>query len=165
MDLRLIEELQKNGRQTNVELAPKIGVGEATIRRRLDRLIEAGVIKIIAVPNLSKVGYGVKAIIALEVELSRISEVAKELSKYREIHYLGQYVGDCNIAFWAIFPSPDELGEFIRRDLARIKGINHYTILTEVKLHKRTYDVLPPDASLIPKRIPQVDRGLHKKRP
>lgn len=143
LDHSLIQELQRNGRQTNLELALKLGVSETTIRRRIERLLNENVINIVAVPNLYKVGYGIKAIIVLEVELSKIDEIMGKLAKYPNVHYLAQSTGRYNMIFWALFPTTNDLGEFVRIDLAQMGGVLESSILTEVQLLKRSHEWVP----------------------
>lgn len=58
LDRKLIQKLQVNGQKTNVALAKELTISESTVRRRIERLQREGVIKIVAVPNLRKIGWG-----------------------------------------------------------------------------------------------------------
>jgi len=57
VDRQIISLLQQDGRTSNVEVASQVGVSEATVRKRLDRLLDEGVVRITAVPNATKVGF------------------------------------------------------------------------------------------------------------
>ncbi|MGD8392813.1 MAG: winged helix-turn-helix transcriptional regulator, partial [Desulfobacterales bacterium] len=57
IDCRMIELLQKDGRIPNTDIAKEIGISEATVRSRLNRLIEEGYIQIVAVSNPIKLGF------------------------------------------------------------------------------------------------------------
>ena len=61
LDRSIIEILQKDGRGSNARIARAVGVSEGTVRRRLRRITKDGVVKIIAVPNLDKMGYSTAA--------------------------------------------------------------------------------------------------------
>jgi Lrp/AsnC family transcriptional regulator for asnA, asnC and gidA len=149
IDYFLIEELQSDGRIVNVELAKKLGVGEATIRRRIRRLRDEEVIRIAAIPNLHKIGYGLKAIVMLKVQLSKLQELAGKLAPCPDIHYLAQCTGDFNLLFWLVCPTTHELAEFIKTHLAeKDNGIEESRIVTEVELIKRTHDLLPQSIAL-----------------
>lgn len=144
IDYQLIQELQSDGRQGNVKLAKKLGIGEATVRRRIKRLQDEEVIGIAATPNLYKIGYGLKAIVMLKVQLSKLLELARKLAKCPDVHYLAQCTGDYNLLFWLVCPTTHELAEFIKTHLAvEENGIEESRIVTEVELIKRTHDLLP----------------------
>jgi len=57
LDRKLIEELQKDGRESYTELAGKLGITEGTVRKRVRNLVDRGIMKIVAVTNASELGY------------------------------------------------------------------------------------------------------------
>jgi Lrp/AsnC family transcriptional regulator for asnA, asnC and gidA len=57
LDSQIIEMLQIDGRTSNADIARKVGISEGTVRRRLRSLVQDDVLKIMAVPNLEKMGY------------------------------------------------------------------------------------------------------------
>jgi len=59
IDCRIIELLQKDGRVSNIEIAKSIGISEATVSTRLQRLIQEKYIQIVAVSNPRKLGFKV----------------------------------------------------------------------------------------------------------
>lgn len=149
VDYQLIQALQDNGRQRNVALAKKLGIAEATIRRRIKRLQDEGVIDIAAIPNLHKIGYGLKAIVMLKVQLPKLHKVAQQLAKCSDVHYLAQCAGEFNLLFWLVCSNTNELAEFIRTQLtSEGSGIEESRIVTEIELLKRTHDLLPSRFSL-----------------
>jgi len=64
----LIIDMQKDGRSSNAGIARELGVSEGTVRRRLRLLVEDGVIRVMAVPNVRKLGYHTTALIGLQAE-------------------------------------------------------------------------------------------------
>ena len=62
LDRRIISLLQMDGRASNAKIAREVGVSEGTVRRRLRRLIQEDVVKVVAVPNLEKLGYATTAL-------------------------------------------------------------------------------------------------------
>ena len=65
LDRKIIALLQLDGRASNAKIAREVGVSEGTVRRRLRRLIKEDVVKVVAVPNLEKLGYATTALIGL----------------------------------------------------------------------------------------------------
>jgi Lrp/AsnC family transcriptional regulator for asnA, asnC and gidA len=145
LDYRLIQALQSNGRQSNMELARQLGVSETTVRRRIGKLEAERVITIVAMPNHHKIGYGVKAIIMLEVSLPKIEEVVTQLTENHNVHYIVQCTGGYNLLFWLFCRNTEELASFIQTRLARMDGVKASRIAIEVQLFKRTTDLLPAE--------------------
>ena len=81
VDRQIIRILQADGRTANVEVARRVGMSEATVRKRLERLVSEGVIHITAVPNPSKVGLSTVTFLTLDVELSLLERIADELGQ------------------------------------------------------------------------------------
>ena len=79
LDERIIKLLQIDGRASNARIAREVGVSEGTVRRRLRRLIQDDVIHVIAVPNLEQMGYATTALIGVQAEPGKVSEVADAL--------------------------------------------------------------------------------------
>ena len=75
-DNQIIDILEDDGRASNAKIAREVGVSEGTIRRRLRRLVEEDIIKIKAVPDLSKMGYPTTALIGLQTAPGQLDNVA-----------------------------------------------------------------------------------------
>ncbi len=80
LDRGIIELLQLDGRASNAKVAREVGVSEATVRRRLSRLIQQDVLRITAVPNLEKLGYGTTALIRVQTSPGKSDAVAEALA-------------------------------------------------------------------------------------
>lgn len=145
LDQRIIVELQKDGRQTNTDLAQKLGVSEATVRRRIYRLLSDEIVKITAVPDLSKVGYNTVALIAVQVNLQQMDNVAAALAQHPNIHYVAQCAGRFDIVIWVLFHSAQELADFVKNDLAAIPGIERTETFINLDVKKRTFGWVSPD--------------------
>ena len=88
IDCQMIELLQKDGRIPNTEIAKKLGMSEATVRSRLNRLIEEEYIQIVAVSNPIKLGFKIVGILRIKVDINKIESVTKELSKLQSIWFV-----------------------------------------------------------------------------
>ncbi|MDE2802226.1 MAG: AsnC family transcriptional regulator, partial [Chloroflexota bacterium] len=87
LDTKLIELLQRDGRASNIELARKTGVSEGTIRRRFRNLVQEEVIRVVAIPDTSKLGRRMSALVGLKVDPAYVQSAAEELAKMEEVHY------------------------------------------------------------------------------
>lgn len=144
LDQRIIVELQRDGRQTNTDLAHKLGVSEATVRRRIHRLLADEIIKVTAVPDLAKVGFNTVALIIIQANLQHLDEVTAALAQHPSVHYAAQTAGRFDIIIWCLFHSTEELANFVKKDLAAIPGIERTETLINLDIKKRTLGWIAP---------------------
>ena len=91
LDRRIISLLQMDGRASNAKIAREVGVSEGTVRRRLRRLIQEDVVKVVAVPNLEKLGYATTALIGLQTGPGKSDTVAESIAGLDEAHYVAHH--------------------------------------------------------------------------
>jgi len=123
VDRSLILELQKNGRESNLRLAKKLGVSEGTIRTRLKRLLNEKALKIVAVPNLRKIGYNFASIMGLQVNISDLREIADQLAANKHVCYLAFGTGRYDLMAVVVTRSQEGLARFIEKEISAIAGI------------------------------------------
>ena len=93
LDSRIIGLVQMDGRASNAKIARELGVSEGTIRRRVGRLIQEGVIRFTAVPNIEKMGYGTTALVGVQTRPGKADDVAEALARLEEVHYAAVTTG------------------------------------------------------------------------
>ena len=93
IDYKITRLLQKNGRVPNTEIAKTLGVSEATVRNRLQRLIKDECIQVVAIVNPLKIRSGIIGNLRIKTDNSKIDHVGNELKKLNEIWYLAQLAG------------------------------------------------------------------------
>jgi Lrp/AsnC family transcriptional regulator for asnA, asnC and gidA len=113
LDRSIIHLLQEDSRMPSAEIARRLGVAERTVRARINRLVEDGIVKLVAIVNPSALGYDVTADIFLEVEPGRLEEVAQQLVAMEEVAYVGLTTGERDISIQVFLPSVDALYRFI----------------------------------------------------
>ncbi len=123
LDRRIIAALQHDGRATNKSTAIAAGVSEETVRRRTNRLIGDGTIKIAAIPNSAKMGVESQALIGLQVDANRLDAVAEMLAEFDEITWVAITTGSMDVMAWVNLRSSDELRYLISRQIARFEGV------------------------------------------
>lgn len=140
IDLAIIRMLQEQGRRTNAEIARSQGVSEPTIRKRIDRMVGDGIIKVVAVLNPRKTGYETDVLIGIRVEAGKLSEVGEKLAQREDVVYLGYITGRHDILVEMIFRDIDALFECLNVDLPRIGGIVSTETYTVLRAGKINYD-------------------------
>ncbi len=123
LDRKLIIELQENGREGYVNLAKKMGVVEGTIRKRIKTLLSKRLIKIVAVPDMRKLGYSFIGIAGIQVKMEDLRQVAETLAKNEHICYLAFVTGRYDLMAIVVTQSPEELSHFIEREISAIPSI------------------------------------------
>lgn len=142
LDRKIIALLQGDGRASNAKIAREVGVSEGTVRRRLRRLIQDDVVKVIAVPNLEKLGYGTTALIGLQTGPGKSDSVAEALAGLQEAHYVAVTTGAYDVFVWAGLESAEGLGSFLRTKVGIIEGVQRTETFVNLSIKKRTYGLV-----------------------
>ena len=140
VDGHIVEAFRGNGRLSNAQVARAVGVSEATVRRRVHRLVDRRILKFAALTDPRRLGLAVEALIGLNVEPGSLDEVGRELATMDQVRFLGLAMGALDILVVARFPSLDAWLSFRSTELGRIKGIQRIETFQIVKVLKRTYD-------------------------
>ncbi len=141
-DRKIIALLQIDGRASNAKIAREVGVSEGTVRRRLRRLVQEDVIKVIAVPNLEKLGYGTTALIGLQTGPGRSDAVGDAIAQMEESHYVAVTTGAYDVFVWAGLESAESLGDFLRVKIGNIEGVQRTETFVNLSIKKRTYGLV-----------------------
>ena len=123
LDKIVIQELIRNGREVYSNIAKKLGVVEGTIRKRVKRLTNTDVIKIVAVPNAKKLGYGFVSIVGFQVRMEDLRKVADTLAKNPLVCYLAFVTGRYDLMAIVLTQSPEQLSHFIEKEISGIPSI------------------------------------------
>jgi Lrp/AsnC family transcriptional regulator for asnA, asnC and gidA len=135
-DLALIRLLQKDGRASYQEMAEATGLSPATVRRRVEQLLESKLITISAVPNWGKLGLNFSAFVGISVDLARMEHVARELSKMDEFYWIAMTTGDYDLFAEVFFPSDAEVAAFVTDRIAHIEGIRSFRLFVSLQIFK-----------------------------
>ena len=137
LDQRLLAELQAGGFQRSSVLAPRLGVEERTVRRRISIMRHKGIIKVVAVPNLILTGHTAWAKVGIKVELGSLGDVARQLIENPLIYFVAHSLGAFDIMIALHLDSMDELTHFVGSELTKIEGISKAE--TMILMHPRKY--------------------------
>lgn len=138
LDLKIIERLQNNGRIAYSDIARSINSPEATIRYRVKRLLDEGIISISAFINTGKVKHENVAYLELEVEPSFLETSLNQLRGMETISYIASVTGEFNLMLEYIYKDNHDLLNFLNtlKGNPEVKRLNSRTIL---KIHKAQY--------------------------
>lgn len=136
LDRKLIQELHKDGRQSYVELARKLGVVEGTMRKRVKSLTDKKILKIVAVPNVSELGYTCMNVMALQVRMADLRKVADTLAQKPNVCHLAFVTGRYDLIAIIVTRSPQELSRFIEDEISAIPSILRTETFVELDVIK-----------------------------
>ena len=126
LDHQIIEKLVKDGRKNSKELSKELHVDSSTIRRRVHRLIKEGIIYIIALPEPSKAGFPIQAIIGLNVDNMELDNNLKIINEIPECIFVSVTTGRFNVMIIIWCHSTAEIDRIVKKMLSSIKGVKSY---------------------------------------
>ena len=138
IDRRIIEELQKDGRKPYTQMAPIVGLSEAAVRQRVQRLIDAGVMQIVAVTDPRVLGFARQAMIGLKVE-GDTRRVADAVAELREVEYVVLTAGALDLLVEVIVEDDEHLLELLNQKIRKIEGVQTTETYIYLRVHKETY--------------------------
>ena len=140
LDITIVEILQEDARQTFAQLAERVGVSDATVRRRFHRLLEDDVFRIKAVADPFKLGYVVIVIIGMWVDRPHLKAAEAYVCSLPEVRFVGVTMGSYDLMMEAWFRSRRELVDFMTDTLAVVPGMGRTETFEVIRLSKYTYD-------------------------
>jgi Lrp/AsnC family transcriptional regulator, regulator for asnA, asnC and gidA len=139
LDKQIVQLLHKDGRMPYTEIAKRLGPAEATIRYRVQRLIETGAITIQAYLNPDKLGYRQMALLNLRCSnLERAEVIAAELSSLDAISYVAFIAGPYDLFIEVTYDDHAGLLEFLSQ-VRRMRGVVSCETQVVLKLLKSQY--------------------------
>jgi Lrp/AsnC family transcriptional regulator for asnA, asnC and gidA len=143
-DRQIMELLKEDGRRSNVDIAEVVGVSEGTVRKRIDRLLADGKLRIIGLANPETIGYTTRAMIYLTVELPHVDEVAQALKGMPQVMSLYTVMGEYDIVMETAFRSDASLVAFLRDRVAPLPGVVNSRTCHVAQVLKPAYEWSPP---------------------
>lgn len=123
LDLMLARELELDARQSNRTLSRKLAISEATVKRRLQKLLGEGVITIAAFTDQLSLGFKTGVFMGLKISPGKVDEVAECLRPFSRVQRIILTTGCYDIIISTLFHNPREVGDFIDEDLSCIPNL------------------------------------------
>ena len=150
VDRKIVDLLIEDGRMPCAEIARRVGsVSERVVRYRLDRLVAAGFIHIGAIPNPKTLGYNVVADVFLQVDAASVLEVARKLTEYECISYVGCSMGETDISTQVVARDNAEVYRFVTEVIATIPGVRKTSTVIVPMVLKDVYQWRIPSSGCV----------------
>lgn len=134
----IIEALQRDGRLAYGAIAEEVGLSEAAVRRRVQRLREAGVMQIVAVTDPLQLGIRRQAMVGVRVD-GDVRAVAEKLSALDEVDYVVVCAGSFDLLAEVVCEDDDALFRLLNDAFRSIPGVTATESFVYLKLTKQTY--------------------------
>ncbi|GAB94761.1 Lrp/AsnC family transcriptional regulator for asnA, asnC and gidA [Kineosphaera limosa] len=135
----IIETLQRDGRASYAAIAREVGLSEAAVRQRVQRLLEAGAMQIVAVTDPLQVGFRRQAMIGIRVS-GDLTPVAEALVAMSDVAYVVTTAGSFDILAEVVCEDDDHLLDLLSRRIRALPGVAQTETFVYLKLNKQHYD-------------------------
>jgi Lrp/AsnC family transcriptional regulator, regulator for asnA, asnC and gidA len=136
---RIIELLQQDGRKPYVSIAAEVGLSEGAVRQRVQRLIDGGVMQIVAVTDPLVVGFARQAMIGIKTQ-GDVGPIADALCDIQQVDYVVTTAGSFDLMVEVVCEGDAELLEVLMTQIRSIPGVSHTETFVYLKLNKQHYD-------------------------
>lgn len=135
----IIEQLQKDGRKSYAEIGKVVGLSEAAVRQRVQKLTEAGVLQIVAVTDPLKLGFSRQAMIGIRC-VGNSAQVADAIAKIPSVDYVVLTAGSFDIMAEVVCEDDDQLIELLNDKIRSLPGVVSSETFVYLRLHKQFYN-------------------------
>ena len=134
----IIEQLQADGRRSYAAIGKVVGLSEAAVRQRVQRLIDAGIMQVVAVTDPLELGFARQAMIGVHVD-GPIEPVADVLAAMDEVEYVVITAGGFDILAEVVCESDERLLDVVSSRMRAVEGVRSTETFVYLKLRKQTY--------------------------
>jgi Lrp/AsnC family transcriptional regulator for asnA, asnC and gidA len=139
LDKAIIEQLQSDGRRAYTRIAADLGVSEAAVRARTNRLIERGVLQIVGVTDPLKLGYDQMALIGVRCEGEDLLKAADAIAELEEVIYVVVTAGAFDLLVETVCRDNASLLAFLTEKLRRVPGVVATETFVYLRIVKQSY--------------------------
>jgi Lrp/AsnC family transcriptional regulator for asnA, asnC and gidA len=135
---RIIEQLQQDGRMSYAGLAKVVGLSEAAVRQRVQRLLDAGVMQIVAVTDPLMLGFSRQVMVGVKIT-GDIRPAADAIAAIAEVDYVVICAGGYDVLAELVCTDDDHLLRLLNDTIRRVPGVTATETFVYLKLTKQTY--------------------------
>jgi len=139
IDQKIIKILNKDGRTPFAQIAKQLGVSTGMIRQRYQRLVQDGVLQIVAITNPLLMGFAIMAQIGVKADVKRLEEIADEIAKFEEVVYLVLLTGSYDLHIEVVCRDKSHLLNFLTKKLHSVEGVKEAETFMYLRIAKENY--------------------------
>jgi Lrp/AsnC family transcriptional regulator for asnA, asnC and gidA len=134
----IIEQLQTDGRRSYAAVAAAVGLSEAAVRQRVQRLLDSGVMQIVAVTDPMQIGFARQAMVGIRAD-GDLTEVADKLAALAEVDYVVVTAGSFDLLVEVVCNNDEHLLSLLNNSIRAVPGVRDSETFVYLKLAKQTY--------------------------
>lgn len=135
----IVEQLQQDGRRSYADIGKVVGLSEAAVRQRVQKLTESGVMQIVAVTDPMQLGFTRQAMIGIRVS-GDTRVVADLLAAFEQVDYVVLTAGNFDLLVEVVCENDDDLIELLNAEIRQLPGVVSTDTFVYLKLHKQFYN-------------------------
>lgn len=139
VDRQIMAALKEDGRMPFAEIARRLDVSPGMVRERYHRLVQRGILQVVAVTNPLRVGYRLMTLIGIKVEGNQLHEVARQIAAFEEVIYLVLCTGTYDILAEVVCRDNADLLQFLAERLHTVEGIRDTESFVYLDIVKEIY--------------------------
>jgi Lrp/AsnC family transcriptional regulator for asnA, asnC and gidA len=139
IDLQIIKILNEDGRTPFSQIAQQLDVSTGMIRQRYQRLVQDGVLQVVAVTNPLLMGFTTMAQIGAKVDVGRLQEIAEQIAAFEEVVYLVLITGSYDLHIEVVCRDKSHLMDFLTNKLYSVEGIKDSETFIYMHIAKEVY--------------------------
>ncbi len=139
VDRYIIDAMRQDGRIAFAQIAQQLGVSPGMIRVRYNRLVDLGILRVVAITNPLRMGFRTMAMIGIRTEGNKMLEVAEKVSAFEEVIYLIVVSGRYDIMAEVVCRDHADLLRFLTEKLYTVDGVRESESFMHLKIAKEIY--------------------------
>jgi Lrp/AsnC family transcriptional regulator for asnA, asnC and gidA len=135
----IVEQLQQDGRRSYADIGKHVGLSEAAVRQRVQRLTETGVMQIVAVTDPMQLGFYRQAMIGIRVS-GDVRQLSDRLAALPSVDYVVLTAGTFDLLVEVVCENDDDLIELLNAEIRTLPGVVSTDTFVYLKLRKQFYN-------------------------
>ena len=135
----IVEQLQADGRRSYAEIGKAVGLSEAAVRQRVQKLTDSGIMQIVAVTDPMQLGFFRQAMIGIRAT-GDTRDLADRLSAIPEVDYVVLTAGSFDVMVEVVCESDEDLLALLNSTIRPLPGVASTETFVYLRLHKQFYN-------------------------
>lgn len=135
----IVEQLQADGRRSYAEIGKAVGLSEAAVRQRVQKLTESGVMQIVAVTDPMQLGFFRQAMVGIRAS-GDTRALADRLASIPEVDYVVLTAGSFDVMVEVVCESDEDLLALLNGTIRTLPGVASTETFVYLRLHKQFYN-------------------------
>ena len=133
IDRQLVVALQRDGRASYAALADAVGMSQAGVRARVQRLLDSGAVQIAAVADPFAFGFSITALLGI-THTGDLNALAEKVAAMEQVHFVALTAGRYDCIAEVVCIDADDMLALVNGGLRAIPGVGHVEVITYLKV-------------------------------